>query len=135
MLAETKRLEDDGGGERGHSLADHLGDLVLHVLALHGGLPQAPLDGGGGVHDLCLGVAVLLLHVLAGVLQQGHHGGGGEVGGVEQQLGVSLSLAPLPLSLDSGLSLGGSLGLNWLQSALLDSDGLNINMRPPFMFT
>jgi len=126
--SSRKHLEEDGSWERGHSLAHHLGDLVLHVLALHGGLPQAPLDSGGGVNDLSLGVAVLLLHVLAGVLQQRHHGRG-EVGGVKEDLGVSLGLAPLPLSLHSGLSLGGGLSLNRLQPTLLDSDGLHINMR------
>ena len=118
----------DGSRKRGHSLADHPGDLVLDVLALHSGFPQAPLGGDGLIHDLGLGVAVLLLHVLAGVLEQGHHGGG-EVGGVQEELGVSLGLAPLPLSLNSGLSLGGGLGLNWLQTTLLDGDGLHTNMR------
>ena len=29
----------DGGGEGRNGVAHHLGDLVLHVLALHAGLP------------------------------------------------------------------------------------------------
>ena len=95
---------------------------MLHIGALHCGLPQTLLDGDGGIHDLALGVAVLLLHVLADVLQQGHHGGG-EVGGVQEDLGVSLSLALLSLGLHSGLI--SSLSLNWLQSTSLDSDSLH----------
>ena len=98
---------------------------MLYILAVHSGLPQAPLGGDGGIHNLGLGVAVLLLHVIASMLQQGHHGGGegGKGGGVIEHLGISLGLglAPLPLSINSGLGLG----LNWLQSTALDSDGLH----------
>merc|ERR1712078_851120 len=111
-LFEHLKERGDGSGERGHSLTHDLRDLVLHIRALHCGLPQALLDGDGGIHDLALGVAVLLLHVLADVLQQGHHRGG-EVGCVQEDLGVSLS---------SGLI--SSLSLSWLQSTPLDSDSL-----------
>ena len=93
---------------------------MLYILAVHSGLPQAPLGSDGGIHNLGLGVAVLLLHVIASMLQQGHNGGG-----VIEHLGISLGLglAPLPLSINSGLGLG----LNWLQSTALDSDGLHRN--------
>ena len=100
---------------------------MLYILAVHSGLPQAPLGSDGGIHNLGLGVAVLLLHVIASMLQQGHHGcgEGGKGGGVIEHLGISLGLglAPLPLSINSGLGLG----LNWLQSTALDSDGLHRN--------
>ena len=136
-------LEDrDWGREGGSSSTHHLGDLVLHILALNSVLHlekdlcwtllitnvvthHALLEGGGLLDNLGFLEAVLLLLHLAGVLQERSHVVG--VRSSVQKDRVSLGLSPLPLiSLDlhSILSII-SLLLNRLQTTDLNFNSLN----------
>merc|ERR1719238_1867538 len=117
LLEYGGELEDRDRGRQGGGGTDNTRDLVLHVLTLHAGLQQASLDSVGHLHYLGLGEAVLLANFLADVFEKRHHGVEG--GAVSDELRVSLALPPL---LSHGLHTVRLLGLDGLETALLDRD-------------
>merc|ERR1719158_408593 len=125
LLEHGGELEDRQGGGG----TDNTRDLVLHVLTLHAGLQQASLHSVGHLHYLGLREAVLLADFLADVFEKRHHGVEG--GAVSDELRVSL---PLPSLLSHGLHTVRLLGLDGLETALLDRDVpavvLVLNLRP-----
>merc|ERR1712083_48682 len=130
LLEYGGELEDrDEAGREGGGGTDNTRDLVLHVLTLHAGLQQASLHSVGHLHYLGLREAVLLADFLADVFEKRHHGVEG--GTVSDELRVSLALPPL---LSHGLHTVRLLGLDWLETALLDRDVpavvLVLNLRP-----
>ena len=86
-------------------VADSLWYGVVHILALHGGLHQAPLHGVGHLGYLGLLETMLLDSVYAGVLQQRHNWMKEKLG-ISVGLGITLLLGGRLVSIDCGETVG-----------------------------